>query len=350
MSCYDPWIATWYPKSHKKYGQPRLLGKLRKYPGQILTHAVDKDTGEVLQTFQMNCGKCIGCRLDYAKEFAGRICMEQTYYPNNSFFVTLTYSDENLPCIDSDGQLFRPNGMRSDCLDEGAKAVLLMDDLQKWFMRLRSAISYNYDNPMDIRYYACGEYGPSTLRPHFHVCLFGLPGDDLQEHVRNKLGNMLYTSGLIEETWGNGFAPLAVNNYKTAGYTARYTMKKANGLDNDAFDKLGLPHEFTLSSRRPGLAKRYYDEHKEQIYKYDEITLNAMSKDDKVQFAPPRYFDKFYEQENPKRMHEIKEMRALCGSRVYLDKLNATDLDEADFLFSQEQAHLERSKKLIRDL
>lgn len=350
MSCYDPWLATWYPKSHPKYGQPRLLGKVRKYPGQVLANAVDQDTGEILNTFYLNCGKCIGCKLDASKEFASRICMEQVYYPDNAHFVTLTYNDGDLPVKTDYGTVYRAQGMRSDCLDEGAKAVLLFEDLQNWFKRLRRTIEYNYDRPPDIRYYACGEYGPETLRPHFHICLFGLPGDDLAEHGKNKLGNMLYTSNLVEETWGHGFAPLAVNNYKTAGYTARYTMKKATGLDNKAFDRLGLPHEFTVSSTKPGLAKRYYDEHKDDIYRYDEITLNATSKDEKVQFSPPRYFDKFFEKENPKRMHEIKELRAFCGSRSYMDKLNATDMDEAEYLQVQEDACLNRAKKLERYL
>ena len=42
------------------------------------------------------CGKCLGCRLDYAKQWANRCQMEAKKHDHN-FFITLTYDDDNLP-------------------------------------------------------------------------------------------------------------------------------------------------------------------------------------------------------------------------------------------------------------
>jgi len=44
------------------------------------------------------CGKCRGCRLDYAREWANRMFLEAALSPDDScWFVTLTYDDAHIP-------------------------------------------------------------------------------------------------------------------------------------------------------------------------------------------------------------------------------------------------------------
>ena len=56
------------------------------------------------------------------------------------------------------------------------QAVLFKPDLQKFMKRLRRSIDYHFkDLHIDdkkIFYFAVGEYGPSSLRPHYHVLLW----------------------------------------------------------------------------------------------------------------------------------------------------------------------------------
>ena len=99
------------------------------------------------------CGKCMACRMTRRKEWSLRMLHELKYH-NDASFVTLTYDDNHVP----------------DCQS------LVKADLQKFFKRLRKLIA-----PRKIRYFACGEYGRRTGRPHYHAILYnsGLS----QEHI-----------------------------------------------------------------------------------------------------------------------------------------------------------------------
>lgn len=77
--------------------------------------------------------------------WAIRLLHELPYY-ENSCFLTLTYDDENLP----------PNGS----LDKR--------HTQLFFKSLRNKTSAKF------KYFCCGEYGSETVRPHYHIILFGL--------------------------------------------------------------------------------------------------------------------------------------------------------------------------------
>lgn len=46
-------------------------------------------------TFQLPCGKCIECRLEYARQWAVR-CVHEAQMHSRNAFITLTYSDEHL--------------------------------------------------------------------------------------------------------------------------------------------------------------------------------------------------------------------------------------------------------------
>lgn len=45
---------------------------------------------------EIPCGHCIGCRLDYSRQWADRCLLEMKQH-KESYFVTLTYDDEHLP-------------------------------------------------------------------------------------------------------------------------------------------------------------------------------------------------------------------------------------------------------------
>lgn len=42
------------------------------------------------------CGRCIGCRLEYSRQWANR-CMLELQYHDSAYFVTVTYDDEHVP-------------------------------------------------------------------------------------------------------------------------------------------------------------------------------------------------------------------------------------------------------------
>lgn len=246
--------------------------------------------------------------------------MESLDFPENSLFVTLTYDDDHIPIMldDDSGAVAHGSGFMADYCAKGG--TLLKKDLQKWFDRLRRTVRYHYGD-CKIRYYAAGEYGSQTHRPHYHVCLFGLP-DDLKIVGKNKLGNTLYSSALIDDTWAQGHTVVGKLNYQTAAYTARYCLKKAQGQDHDYNDKLGINREFVTMSRKPGIGVNYFEAHKDEIYKDDEIILPASSKDKPVKVKPPRYFDILYKADNPYEYAILKAQRGetaeLCTKKKCL--------------------------------
>lgn len=56
------------------------------------------------------------------------------------------------------------------------QAVLYKPDLQKFMKRLRRSVDYHFKNlninEKKLYYFAVGEYGPTSLRPHYHVLLW----------------------------------------------------------------------------------------------------------------------------------------------------------------------------------
>lgn len=347
MACYNPRWATPYPYGHPKYGQYKIqpLTKIK-----VLEYEIDPLTGQYLEAIRVPCGQCVGCKLDYSREWASRIMMESLMNDGDGLFVTLTYSDDNLPIMIDDGtkHIVRGKGFAADYATKGA--TLLLKDSQLWLKKLRRNLDYHYGINSGVRFYLAGEYGSNTYRPHYHVCLFGVPTDDLIKIGTNKLGQALYESNFISDTWNNGHVCIGKLSFQTAAYTARYCLKKAQGKDNAFYDSIGVNREFVNMSRKPGIGIPYYDKYKEEIYKRDEIILPATSKDKPNIVKPPRYFDILYSAENPKRMAEVKLERRESAEISHDNLLSQTDLDEIEFFAVQEKSKSESIKKLVREL
>lgn len=195
--------------------------------------------------------------------------LHELLYHDRACFLTLTYSDENLP----------------------ANQSLCKSELQLFFKRLRKHLQVR-----KIRYYACGEYGDQTLRPHYHAVVFGWEPDDLKTS-----GPSRGSSAILEKIWGLGFVSVGPVNYQTCAYTARYVTKKITGpkaashyqrMHPDTGEIVQVVPEFALMSRRPGIGARYFDDYGHQLNHDDFIVVNGNKA--KV----PRYYDKLLERQN----------------------------------------------------
>ncbi len=71
--------------------------------------------------------------------------------------------------------------------------------------------------------------------------------------------------------------------------------------------------EFVRMSRRPGIAKNYFDKNKKDIYSSDSIVL--LTDSGVIGVKPPRYFDRLYDIENPKHLALLKTRRLAFMSR-----------------------------------
>ena len=291
MACYNPMIG--YRSDELTKNGKKRIKFLKKEDMVDMELASTYQSIKDKELITIPCGKCIGCRLDHSRHWADRMILELDRM-KKSVFVTLTYSDEFLPCREED---VLPTGeVRYALNDRGAKlSPLVKDHMPEFMKRLRADLNYEpnlikYFNEnrqlcndrrkdgfpqIRVRFFGCGEYGENFGRCHLHIILFGLSLDDiryLQDNKplkpvkRNELGQITYESEYLGKLWQKGFANVSESNYFTMGYVARYTMKKAEG--NPYPQKYNLTPEFVLMSRRPGIGAYFLEDHPDTI---DEV-------------------------------------------------------------------------------
>lgn len=329
MACYEPIIA-WEIK-----GATTETGK------KIITFQEPTPTTPA-EIIYLPCGKCIGCRLDYSRMWMARISKEASLYPNNAF-LTLTYNPKNLPIKETinteTGELITGN-------------PLVKKHVQQFIKKLRREYEYHF-NKKGIRYYACGEYGGRTRRPHYHIALFNTDTTafgDIKVIGTNQQGDALYTSEKIEKIWGKGFITIGDLTPQSAAYIARYMLKKQKGDGKEwYYESQGIISEYTTMSVKPGIARTWYEKHKEEYWLSDRIVISQRNKKPTT-VKTPEYFDKLLEQEDPERLKSIKQQRQERLQKAKRLKQSKTTMTEWEQLKIEQKAKEDAAKKLTRPL
>ena len=174
-------------------------------------------------------------------------------YHQSSIFLTLTYDDDNLP----------PN------------ASLSKSDLQKFFKRLRKDLSYV---DRKIKYFAAGEYGPKTNRPHYHAIVFGLSlqGDDKKLVIKAWPFCDWHNSRIFTRSFGAVSAD-------SIRYVAQYIDDKLSGqLADEVYTATGREPVFKISSQ--GLGLQYCLDNADQLYDNQSTSMLG------VKCSLPRYY------------------------------------------------------------
>lgn len=201
----------------------------------------------------------------------------------DSCFLTLTYDDDKLP---SDGSLNKRH-------------------LQLFMKKVRKKYGSG------IRFYACGEYGDNTQRPHYHVLLFGFDFPDKRFYKYNGREDRLYTSASLEKLWSFGLCVIGDVTFDSAAYVARYIVKKITGdaaeqhymrraVDGSLYQ---LAPEFVNMSRRPGIGYEAYRKFAHQWYARGLVVFNG------VECAPPRFYDDKYSMVDSMLVADLKVLR-----------------------------------------
>lgn len=197
-------------------------------------------TDEVMYVPCRECSSCLNMRtLGWSK----RLERESTLH-RYAAFITLTYDNENLPyfqpsyydeenmCVwnsnrlDVDDELvgdyaFHPVTHSLD-LDYNCIPHLCKQDVVKFIKRLRSSIHYHFkvNNIFEnerIRYFLCGEYGPKSLRPHYHAIVW---------FDSEALSKVFET--LLSKSWTLGFIDFQFVNSNAPQYVAKYVAGLAD--------------------------------------------------------------------------------------------------------------------------
>lgn len=211
-------------------------------------------------------------------------------------FITLTYRDECLP----------------------AGGTLVKRDFQLFVKRLRKWLrSRGYPG---VRYFHCGEYGEELGRPHYHALLFGIDFPDKKPWKRSDAagGVTLYRSETLDKLWGLGFCSVGAVTMESAGYVARYSMKKITGalarphytrLIPDTGELVELEPEYATMSRRPGVGARWYEHFREDVYPEGEVVVAGGRR-----HRSPKYYDKLEARLDPEGMKRLRLERIKAGN------------------------------------
>ena len=289
MPCYHP-LAAWQSKNCKSNGKRAIVFSM---PRNVANW----------EQINLPCGQCIGCRLSRSRDWAMRCVHEASLHERNCF-ITLTYNDDNIVWSPVTGE-----------------QTLFKKHLQDFLKRLRRRIE-----PCKVRFFACGEYGDTTHRPHYHAILFGYDFPDKVLYKQSLDGFNYWTSEFLNEVWGHGYCTVCNVSFETCAYVARYVMKKANGeLAKDKYE--GIQPEFVNMSRRPGISREWFEKYTSDVYPYDEVIIHSNGKTRKLK--PCRYYDKLFDEINPEEMQAIKEKRIIKAKAheedIYNGRLEAKE-------------------------
>lgn len=225
--------------------------------GGLVFHPMAKhgDAREV----KIPCRQCLACRLNHASEWQTRLVHESKMH-DKSIFLTLTYDEQNLP----------------------EHGTLVVEHLQQFFKSLRKAI-----RPTKIRYFACGEYGDTTRRAHYHAIIFGWSPDDGVLHSSGSDGSPLFTSNFLSAKWTRGFSLFSQTSPQTMGYVARYSVKKQKGatgkavykhLDDETGELTNIKPPFAVMSLKPGIGFNYMEKYKDDYFRNSSTIVSGKRK------------------------------------------------------------------------
>lgn len=159
------------------------------------------------------CGKCLACLSNKRHDWAARL-MQEYKVSDSAVFITLTYSERFLP----------ENGV-------------VKRHLQLYLKRLRKVTPR-------LRYYAVGEYGSTTLRPHYHAILFNAQEKDIRD-----------CWSLLDKKTGQkvpiGIVHVGTCTEASVAYVLKYVVQSKDPVPS------GFNPPFSIMSRGYGLGLNY---------------------------------------------------------------------------------------------
>lgn len=224
------------------------------------------------------CGKCETCLSRRVSQWSFRL-RKHGQAQQSALFITLTYNNETLP------------------KSKNNFSTLCKNDLQRFFKRLRQdnlkkygtlcyadqwnkkqqkyytvkRWKYNKKTPR-LTYYAVGEYGSQSGRPHYHAIVFNA---DIE---------------LLERNWTNGHLHTGSVTGASIGYTLKYMAKPTTIPHHNRDDR---EKEFSIMSK--GIGKNYLSEKVINWHKKDLTGRMYCPMEEGKKVSMPRYYkDKIY--------------------------------------------------------
>lgn len=209
---------------------------------------------QVSDIVELPCGHCELCQKSRSRDWIIRIEKAFEAFKNNhkntfSYFVTWTYADEFLPLSPTS---------RMPTLDK------------QTFRHMFNTIKNTEElTAVDFQYYAVGEYGDLSARPHYHGIVFTSKPIDWQHY------------------WQFGNIQVGDVQPESIGYVTRYVDKKLGSyIKKEDYDLLGIEPIFSIMTK--GLGKDFILDRIEK-YKDNPSLLNTIVGQNGQKFSLPKY-------------------------------------------------------------
>ena len=227
-----------------------------------------------------SCGKCLECVAQLQNDWANRMSDEFKQW-KHAYFGTFTYGNSCIPYVDvipselpaeklaylvqaikkipSSASLAKARARRDafsdyltpESLDKLSIRVPYVSkyDIQCFIKRVRISYERKYGEPLELKYFICSEYGPCTLRPHYHgLFLSSAPWERFAPFIYKH-----YIYGAVR-----GFHELELRNggiSDACAYCAKYCCKPAE-FENPYVVAGLIPKPFRLMSKGIGEVER----------------------------------------------------------------------------------------------
>lgn len=222
----------------------------------------------ILKGRNVPCGRCPACRQKERNAWSFRVQQEQ-WSSDSSLFITLTYSDEYLP--------------------KNSRGLATLDKRQliNYIKRIRKY-------QPKVRYFAVGEYGGKTKRPHYHAVLFNVNRE------------------LAIEKWSNDGNPIGHTfcvhgNDATIHYVTKYLVGDDLLYNRNTFKENNQQTPFRIMSK--GLGKAYVNE-KTIKYHNDSKQIYTLAKGGSKVPLPRWIRQKIFTEDQLKILNELARRKA----------------------------------------
>jgi len=253
--------------------------------------------GSITRT--VGCGRCVPCLRKKQIDWCFRL-QKELNTSSSACFLTLTYDDKNIP------------------ISEGGYS-LLRSDFQKFMKRLRK----HCNQTEKIKYYACGEYGDKTERPHYHAIVFNLP-KPFDKYIR--------------KAWKLGHIHIGTVTEASIFYTTKYALKGLRRKKPFEYDEQGREPQFQLMSN--GLGVSYSKEIIRDYLKTNGTKLLTLPGGHKKKL-PRYYIDKMFTDPIEKATWAGEAYRELSGYH----NVDLTDQQRYDLIRVHEYRNNRNIKK-----
>ena len=258
------------------------------------------------------CGKCVLCLKSRQRAWSFRL-HEEMKHATSACFLTLTYETPPLS----------PMG----------RPTLHKPDYQNFMKRLRK---HDSNKNRKLKYYAVGEYGDTTHRPHYHAILYNCSHKLIQDSTK------------MEMVWGHGIIHIGDCNMATISYTTKYVMKGQWEPDDYCDTDTGLLIEddrvpqFSLMSKKLG----YSHLTPQMVRYYTENLIGHATMSGGVIVPLPRYFKEkiFTSTERKQLADQANELRELDVQKKFDSAIQEVEWKRDQTRKQEKLEHLKRNK------